>query len=354
MNKNTHVPLMRLIIAVLAVVVVLQQYQIRILSEDADANAGSRQEGNRKPRATVPAPGAPKATALPQAQSRAAALAERTGQGPAQSVKAPPALPPVVQPSPAADANAEPAPTAAESPMAKMAEMMRNPAMKEMMRANARKQLDMSYGALLKTLSLAPKDLEAFKALLVEKQMSLMDFGMDMIDTGITPESRQEQMAKMKEVADGFDSDIKKVLGEDNYVAYKSFEETQPERMQVDLFKQSLEEGNALDEHTENDLIKAMHEERKSFQFSTSLGQPETADPTAFTEEKIAAHLKDMARLQENYLLRARSILTPAQFEQFKKSQDQQRAMQEMGMKMAAQMLNKPKQPAAAPAGKSE
>jgi hypothetical protein len=66
-------------------------------------------------------------------------------------------------------------------------------------------------------------------------------------------------------------------------------------------------------------------------------------DPSQFTPEKITQLLEESAKLQEQYVTKAATILTPTQLEQFKANQKQQRAMQEMGMKMAVKMFGQGK-----------
>jgi len=85
-------------------------------------------------------------------------------------------------------------------------------------------------------------------------------------------------------------------------------------------------------------LIAAMYEERRAMP-TTSLLNSQSADPSQFTEERMAETLKQMQELQQRDARRAAAILTPAQLEEFTKFQEQMSNMQAMGMKMAAQML---------------
>ena len=53
----------------------------------------------------------------------------------------------------------------------------------------------------------------------------------------------------------------------------------------------------------------------------------------------LPEQLKQMEQLQQAYVNRAATILTPAQLEQFTQWEQQQSTMQSAGIKMAAQML---------------
>jgi len=226
-----------------------------------------------------------------------------------------------------------------EPPMAGLAEMMKNPGMKDMIRAQQEGMLEMSHGALFKYLDLSGKELEAFKKLVVDKQMALVDLSLEMMDSSITQERRKEIGEQIQAATKEQNDKIKEYLGEEDYAVYQDFESTQQERMQVNMFKQSLSSDEHLSEEQEHDLIRAMHDERTNFNFTVDFEDEAETDPTLFTEEKVATYMEEMSRLQERVHVRAGEILTPEQLEQFGASQKQMQAMQEMGMKMAAQMF---------------
>jgi hypothetical protein len=238
-----------------------------------------------------------------------------------------------------AQVESKPAP-ASESPMKDIASIMKNPGMKEMIRAQQKGQLEMMYGPLLKCLQLSDADLEKFKSLLLDRQMALVDSSMEMMNSAATPEEKKAAADRIKEMTAAYDAQAKELLGDDNYTLYKSFEETQAERMQVTMFKGSLTGADQLSVEQEDSLIRAMHDERTTFKSAVpGFGDQQTPDPSQFTPERITQFLEESAKLQEQYVTKAATILTPTQLEQFKANQKQQQAMQEMGMKMAAKMF---------------
>lgn len=254
--------------------------------------------------------------------------------------------PPVASGSPVvapAAVTATPAAAAAptdESPLAGFAGMVKNPAMRDMIRAQQKGHMDMIYGALFKYLQFSGGDLDALKALLLDRQMALVDLSLGMMDSAATPASRKAAADRIKEVTADYDARIKEFLGDENYAVYQSFEATQPDRMQVTLYKGTLNAADALTEEQEDNLIRAMHDARTNFSFSVAgFGDKQGMDPEQLTPELISKLLAEQAKLQEQYTVRAATILTPSQLEQFKASQKQQQAMQEMGMKMAAKMF---------------
>jgi hypothetical protein len=244
---------------------------------------------------------------------------------------------------------------ASESSMKGIAEMMKSPTMKEMIRAQQKGQIEMMYGPLLKCLQLSDADMESFKNLLLDRQMALVDSSMDMMNNAATPEEKKAAADRIKELTATYDAQCKELLGDDNYALYKSYEETQVERMQVSMFKGSLTGADQLSAEQEDSLIRAMYEARTNFKGALpGIGdQQAVVDPSQFTPERMTQMLEESAKLQEQYIEKAATILTPSQLEQFKANQKQQQAIQEMGMKMATEMFGQgqaaPERPQPAP-----
>jgi len=230
-----------------------------------------------------------------------------------------------------------------ESPMASMAAMMKTPGMKDMIRAQQKGQMDLTYGPLFNYLQFSDGDLEKFKGVLLDRQMALMDVSLDMMNSSATPEERKAASGRIKEMTNVYDSKLKEFLGDENYTVYQSYEATQPERMQVNLFKGTLNSDVQMTAEQEDNLIQAMHDVRTNFHYSVAgLEDKQTTDFSKFTPDWIAKLLDDGAKLQAQYVSRATTILTPMQLEQFVASQKQQQAIQEMGMKMAVKMFGQP------------
>jgi len=226
-----------------------------------------------------------------------------------------------------------------KAPMGHIADMLKDPGMKEVIRAQQKATMDLTYASLYNYLNLPEDRLAAFKELLLDRQMALMDVGLDMMDTSLSPEEKKAKAAAAEKVKEESTAKIHEFLGEENAEVFDQFEETQPERTQIHFFKQTLATTEPLTEEQEHDLITAMHEERKNFAISAKLEDPAKTDGAVFTEETVARHMQELAVLQERHAARAAEILTEKQLEQFRASQEQQRGMQEMGLKMAAQMF---------------
>ncbi len=229
-----------------------------------------------------------------------------------------------------------------ESPMSGIAEMIKHPRMKEMIRTQQKAKMEISQGPLLEDLDLSEVDMASFKELLLKKQMALIDIGLEMMDASTTTDKRGEMKNRIKELTAEFDKEIEAFLGEEDFALYKEYEKTRPERELVNLFKQSLSDADQLEQQQADNLIWAMHEARSTSKFATDYEEWDRNDPTQLSPELIAKLLEKTTRLHEQYLMKAGEILTSEQLNQFKTSLEQQRSMQEMAMKMAARMFKKP------------
>ena len=118
-----------------------------------------------------------------------------------------------------------------------------------MIQAQQKATLDIMYRSLYDYLDLPQDQMEAFKELLVNKQMAQVDLGIEMLDGSMSYEGREELEQRIEALTAEADEQIKTLLGEEEFEMYKAYEETQPERMQVNMFKQAV--FASLDIHNE-------------------------------------------------------------------------------------------------------
>jgi len=323
MKKNIVIGVLVVTAVALAVVVGLQSQQIEILK--------ARQQR------TIEIEEAAKSAQL--ARESAPAPVEEV---PAAAVETKPVEPVAV----AAPVPPLPSGGGTNNPMSALAEMMKNPQMKEMMHAQQKVAIDGMYGSLSKYLNLSTNEMDSLKELLLQRQMALMDSGMSMM--GGSEADRKQAAEDAKTLKTDYDKKIQDLLGTQDYPVFQDYEKTAADRMSVQMFKGSLPADATLTDEQEESLIAAMSEERKALP-PTSLMNSQSADPSQLTEERMAETLKQMQGLQQRNAQRAASILTPAQLDQFTKFQQQMNSMAAAGMKMAAQMFgNKSAAPAPA------
>ena len=230
--------------------------------------------------------------------------------------------------------------------------MFKDPAMKEMIKNQQKAVLGpmiaKQYAALFQQLGLTPEQSASLKDLLQQKMLAGTEMGMSMLDGSLDATKRAELAKQVKAQSDAYDAQIKQFLGADNYSAFQAYEKTTPDRMVVSQFGDQLAGGpTALTADQQQQLIQAMGEERNGFKWTTDFNNqnPPNGDFTAmFTEDKMNQFAQEKAKLDEQTLARAQSILTPDQFTAFQEFQASQRQMQVAGMKMAAKMFA-PKNP---------
>ena len=303
MKKSIGIVVLLAALTVLAVVVVRQNQQITRLKEQPVVAVSTKKK------------------TAPPVQTLAKKVSEpRTETGTVESVAAP------IAPGSEGKTNF----------FGGLAGMMKDPQMKEMMHAQQKMMFNKMYGPLFKYLNWPESEQQALKDLLLERQMAMADAGMSMMSG--SDSDRKQAVEKSQALKSEYDKKIQDLLGSQDYPVFQQYEETQPERMQIQMFKDALSGGDALTDQQEDSLIAAMYAERKAVPASPLMNN-RSPDPSQFTEEKIAETIKQMEQLQQAYAKQAAAILTPAQLEQFTKWQQQWNAMVIGGMKMAAQMF---------------
>ena len=233
------------------------------------------------------------------------------------------------------------------NPLNAMASMLKDPKMREMMKAQQKAYLgpilDQQYADLYKQLNLTPEKTAAFKDLLCKKMLAGADAGFSMLDNSLDATQRADLAKQVKDQADDLDNQIKQFLGDWNYKAYKSYEMTLPDRMTLSQFNDQIAgTPNALTAGQQEQLIQEMSDARNNFNWTSSLNQQNAGangDISAmFTQENIDRYLADQERLDQQVLAKAQKILTPAQLAALKDHLKTQRDLQAMGMKMAKGM----------------
>jgi hypothetical protein len=324
MNKNMWMGVLLAAVVALAVTAMWQNRQIAQLKEQLASAAVDKAKAPPVSAAEKPVP-EPATPAMP-----------------VEPVSAP-APTPVAAPPPAALANTG----TTSNYFAGLAGMMKNPQMKEMIRAQQKVMLDRMYGSLPNYLNLPADKLDALKEVLSDRQMALVDAGITAMSG--SESDRKQALEESKAIKSDYDQKIQELLGPQDYPAFQQYEQTAAERMSVQMFKQALPADAALTEQQEDNLIAAMYQERKALPTSSLMNNQNT-DPSQLTDERVAEMEKQMEQLQQRYADRAAAILTPAQLEQFTTWQKQWSSMQVASLKMAAQMFgNKGASPPPAP-----
>ena len=248
--------------------------------------------------------------------------------------------------------NPPPAPDQASTPTnAKpanlLAEMFKNPEMKEMIKNQQKTALgamiDKNYAGLFAALNLTPEQSAALKDLILNKQLNAADMGMSMLSDDLDAAKRAELAQQIKTTNEATDAQIKALLGDDAFAQYQAYEKSIGERMAVSGFSDQLGSGPmALAGDQEQQLIQTMTQVRQNFKFTTDYSDQSKFDgdfSSMFTEDKMNVFFQELDQLNQQYLAQVQGILSPDQLEAFKKYLNNQMTMQKAGMQMAAKMF---------------
>ena len=211
--------------------------------------------------------------------------------------------------------------------------MMKDPAMKDMMRATQSNALRQMYGDLVKQWSLSPDEIKTFYDLLLDKQMDQMDKGMAYLEKGpadAVPTPAVDPDAKLKAS-----------LGDDLYKQYQDYEKTLVGRLAVNQFQQQLANGNVtpLTQDQTKTMLQVITEEQANT--PPGLGASSMGGVgRSFTMDaaQVDQFVKNQSDLNDRVNARMAGTLSTEQLQALKDQQQQMLSMQRMGMEMAAKM----------------
>lgn len=235
------------------------------------------------------------------------------------------------------------------NPMRTMAEMFKDPKMRDMIKSQQKAfmgpMIQKQYAALFEQLGLSPEQSGALKELLQNRMLAGADAGFSMFDDSMDASQRAEQLKQIKAQTDAFDSQIKQLLGDENYQTFKGYETLAPDRMAVDQFGDQLAGGEmALNAQQQTSLTQALNDARTGYHWTADLNQSQTGGNNAdflsrLSEENIARFASEREQFDEQFLTRAAQILNAQQLAAYRDFQRTQRQMQLMGLRMALQMF---------------
>ncbi len=234
---------------------------------------------------------------------------------------------------------------ASTKPMNALMDMMKNPAMREVLKQQQLAQIDMQYGGLMSRFQLNDEEKANFKQLLAERLQLETDLGMKLMDPSLTAEQRKGLIQQLSDAKSANDSRIKTFLNNDeDYKGYQSWEDTKPERMQLSM-GQSLftNSGEPLSAQQEQQLVDVMAQVRRQPKATPDLSKPENFDPAKLNQAGIDRLLSSYDTDAQKILQAAGGFLSPKQMETLKAMQQQWRAMQEAGLKMSGMMMGEKK-----------
>ncbi len=229
----------------------------------------------------------------------------------------------------------------AKNLMSGISEMMQDPAMRETIREQIKgMQVNAVFGSLIKELGLPPAEAEAFRNLITDRYLVGMDLLKDM-QGGTDQDAWDESIKGIERQHEEIDVHIKELLGDEAYARYETYKETEGERMQVGMFNQQLSfaSGEGLSKDQQEQLISAMHEERKSTEQEPDYVDYSKAGPDDMSDEKIDRALTRQMEANIRIRDRAKTFLSYEQLQTLETYQDSFLKQAEMGMRLGAKMF---------------
>jgi hypothetical protein len=227
-----------------------------------------------------------------------------------------------------------------------MVEMLKSPAGKEMMKASMRTEglaVARSYAKLFAELHLTPEQTASMKDLMINRTMASADMITAAMSGQADPAQLQAQAVQVKAEQAAIDGQIKQLLGDDNYTQYQAYGKTLPERMVVTQVADQLADSPmAVGADQEQQLFDAMVEERQNFKFTTDFSDPSKLKgdvASYYTEDNKQRYLQELEQLNQIYLARAQSILSPDQLAVFQSSLGSQQAKQAASVTVVSKLF---------------
>ncbi|MCI0748094.1 MAG: hypothetical protein L0Y58_22035, partial [Verrucomicrobia subdivision 3 bacterium] len=162
---------------------------------------------------------------------------------------------------------------------------------------------------LVAQLGLNPDQTAQLKELVRRKQTGHTELLMAMM-SGTASDAELAQVARAaREQTDAANAEIRTLLGEDGFAAYKWQEESSHERSQLSEFRAKFAEaGLPVSPEQEEALLQAMYDERTRFPFSHDFHHPENLDPNQlveiYSEENLNRWIDEMQLLNDRIIAR--------------------------------------------------
>jgi len=223
-----------------------------------------------------------------------------------------------------------------------LADMFEDPAMRELIKAQMKGQVDMMYGEFIEDLGVDKAKRADLHALLLERQMDMASLGMKAMRKGVSPEDKEAAGEALQLARDTSDDTIKDLIGDDAFEDFQRYEDSTGERTELTAFKQSLTRSEAADLTFEQEekLMAIMYEERKAYKFNSDFDPTGQSVPEwEATEDKVKEISADYRGLQTQIAARAGEVLDEKQIGVFVNNQDSFHKMMQASLQMSVKML---------------
>jgi hypothetical protein len=223
---------------------------------------------------------------------------------------------------------------------AMMEKMMKDPAMREMMRSQQKAMMSQMYGPLFQDLGLDATQREKFMEILLDTAMK----GVEQAGSFFKPNTadKTEAMKVVSEQQKEMTASLKALLGDEKFAQYEEYQKTVGERVQLTQFQQQLAGTETPLQDSQMAQLMAILQEEKTRVPSVLSDDPNRsfeAMEAMKSEETMNRHFQWQEELNKRILERASSLLSDGQLKEYNGFLEQQLNMQRFGMRMAREMF---------------
>lgn len=218
-----------------------------------------------------------------------------------------------------------------------LAKMMKDPNMREVMRAQQKVAVKKMYGPMIADLNLPPEQAQKLNDLLLDQQMKTLERSQDMFKDGAIDFKKIGELSKDAEK--GNDTAIQDLLGPEKFAEFQEYKKTMAERMQLGQFKEQMQEaGSPIADHQAKQMLAIMAEERDRYPMASD---PKTDPAAYFANGGVERQIEWQEEVNRRVNERLAEILSADQLKAYVASQEQQLSMQKFGIKMMREMFGK-------------
>jgi hypothetical protein len=224
-----------------------------------------------------------------------------------------------------------------------LSKMMQDPEARKLMREQQRMMMEQLYVPLVKRMGLTPEEAAQFTEMQADHAVNAAGKAFAMFGKQGSSKG-EDSFSGLPADQKSFDEQVKALLGEQRYAQYQVYQESVPQRMQLNAYKQQAGSDYNLTEPQTEALLVMMQEESKSV--AATMGLPlegAAKDPAKIkallAEGKMDQLLQGQEAVSQRVYERARTILSPDQLASLARFQTNQMQTMRVGMSMAKKMF---------------
>ncbi len=218
-------------------------------------------------------------------------------------------------------------------------DMFNSPAFRASMAADAKKDAEKEYADMIGHFNLSADEHDHFLALLTDRETSLDDVILKLMDPSLTVADRAALRQQQEDLKSASDAKVEEFLNnEGDYAYFKNYMDQKPDLTEVNALNTSLANtAQPLTQAQSDALVNLLYQERTNFKFTVDLKSP-SLNLSTISDAEIATHFQEEQQLQNQIAEKAAAILNPEQLTAFKRNQAQALQSDQTGFEVVHQL----------------